>query len=217
MKPARALVFDLDGTLIDSRWDIAAACNFALTAAGREELPTAEISRHVGNGARALLRGVLGDEETSVDIEELLGYFQSYYLEHPIDHNRLMPGARECLALRSQWKLALCTNKPEHLTVAVLRALGWTDAFDVIVAPRKGDPVKPHAAPLLRVAEGLSVEPSQVIMIGDGPQDVGAGKAVGAYTIGVKGGFVPLARLVESGPDVLLDSLEQLPLHLSTI
>lgn len=217
MKPARTLVFDLDGTLIDSRRDIAAACNFALAAAGREELPIAEITRHVGSGARALLRGVLGEEGESVDIEQLLGHFQSYYLRHPIDHNRLMPGALECLALRTQWKLALCTNKPEHLTEAVLQALDWTEAFDVVVAPRKGDQVKPHGDPLLRVATGLSVAPSQVIMIGDGPQDVGAGKAVGAYTIGVKGGFVPLARLVESGPDVLLDSLVELPLHLDTL
>lgn len=219
MKRARPLVFDLDGTLIDSRADIAAACNHALLAIGRKALPIDEITRHVGSGARALLKGVLGDEDESesVDLEELLAHFQTYYLEHPIDHNLLMPGARSCLALRQERKVALCTNKPHHLTEAVLRALDWADAFDVVVAPRRGDPVKPHGDPLLRVALELGIEPSELIMIGDGPQDVGAGKAVGAYTIGVKGGFLSLSRLVESEPDALLDSLEELPSYLATL
>jgi 2-phosphoglycolate phosphatase len=210
------LVFDLDGTLIDSRRDIAAACNHALLAIGRAALPLDQITCHVGSGARALIRGVLG-EQAEVDLEELLGHFQAYYLSHPVDHNQLMPGARECLALRAERKVALCTNKPHHLTEAVLAALGWSDAFDVVVAPRKGDAIKPDGEPLRRVAAALDVPPQELIMVGDGPQDIGAGKAVGAYTVGVEGGFLPLARLVEAGPDVLLTSLSELPLHLTTL
>lgn len=208
------LVFDLDGTLIDSRRDIAAACNHALLAIGRAALPLDRITCHVGSGARALLRGVLG-EQTEVDLDEVLVHFQSYYLSHPVDHNQLMPGARECLALREERKLALCTNKPHHLTEAVLAALGWNAAFDVVVAPRKGDAIKPDGEPLRRVAAALGVLPQELIMIGDGPQDIGAGKAVGAYTIGVEGGFLPLARLVDSGPDLLLSSLSELPAYLA--
>lgn len=211
MTPSDPLVFDLDGTLIDSRGDIAAACNHALCAIGRPALPLERITCHVGSGARALLSGVLGEAAKSVDFEELLGHFQSYYLAHPIDHNRLMKGAVECLALRTERKLALCTNKPHHLTEAVLEALGWSSAFDVVVAPRKGDAVKPDGQPLLRVASELGVEPRELIMIGDGPQDIGAGQAVGAYTIGIKGGFLPLAQLLKSRPDAILDSLEELP------
>lgn len=217
MTSPRPLVFDLDGTLIDSRHDIAAACNHALEAVGREALPVGAITRHVGSGARALLRGVLGDEADNVDFEELLKHFHSYYLAHPTIHNQLMPGALECLALRSERKLALCTNKPRNLTMAVLRALDWTDRFDVIVAPRKGDRVKPDAEPLVKVAAQLATPPSQLIMIGDGPQDIGSGKAVGAYTIGVKGGFLALPLLLQAGPDVVLDSLALLPAHLASI
>lgn len=209
------LVFDLDGTLIDSRRDIAAACNHALKAVGRAALPVEQITCHVGSGARALLRGVLG-EQAENDLDELLAHFQEYYLSHPVDHNQLMPGALECLAFRGERKVALCTNKPHHLTQAVLSALGWTDAFDVVFAPKKGDPVKPDGEPLRRVAAELSALPQELIMIGDGPQDVGAGIAVGAYTMGVKGGFQPLERLIEAGPDVILDSLRELPTHLAT-
>lgn len=216
MNLLRPLVFDLDGTLIDSRRDIAAACNYALDAVGREKLPVEAITCHVGNGARALLKGVLGPEAQQVDFTELVRHFQAYYLEHPTDNNRLMPGAAECLKLRSERKLALCTNKPHHLTMAVLRGLGWTDLFDVVIAPVRGDPLKPDGAPLLKVAAQLAIEPSRLIMIGDGPQDVGAGKAVDAYTIGLKGGFLPLPLLLEAGPDALLDSLLELPGHLSS-
>lgn len=216
MKRPAPLVFDLDGTLIDSRRDICAACNHALLEIGRAPLPLEQITCHVGNGARALLRGVLGDH-ADVDLDELLGHFQSYYLAHPVDYNQLMPGASDCLAFRGERKLALCTNKPHHLTEAVLAALGWSDVFDVVVAPRKGDAIKPDGEPLRRVAVALGVLPQELIMIGDGPQDILAGKAVGAYTVGVQGGFLSLALLVDSSPDVLLSSLSELPAHLESL
>ncbi len=217
MNDKRPLVFDLDGTLIDSRDDIAAACNHALLSIGREPLPREAITRHVGNGARALLRGVLGDDSESVDVSQLLLHFQEYYLRHPTEHNRLMPGVEECLRLRGERKIALCTNKPYHLTQAVLASLGWTERFDCVFGPRQGDMLKPDPGPLLSVARELRVAPERLIMVGDGPQDVGAGKAVSAYTVGVKGGFLALSKLSEAKPDVLLDSLLELPEHVASL
>jgi phosphoglycolate phosphatase len=217
---ARPLVFDLDGTLIDSRGDIAAACNHALHSAGLPSLSVSQISAHVGNGARALLHGVLAeltDLPPALDERSLFAAFQSYYLENPVGHNVLMPGADAALALRAQRAVALCTNKPAHLTQAVLRSLGWLDRFDSVVAPGISDPVKPDPTLLLRVASELSVAPSSLIMIGDGPQDIGAGRAVGAHTIGLKGGFLPLSWLIDAKPDVILDSLHDLPAHLYSL
>lgn len=212
---ARPLVFDLDGTLIDSRKDIAAACNFALEQVGQLPLPEELISSHVGAGARALLVGVLGEAAAQVDFDQLLRHFQAFYSEHPTDQNCLMPGAEIALSLRSKDRpIALCTNKPKHLTEAVLESLGWRDRFDAIAAPQPGDPVKPHPALLQSVSQQLKVAPESLIMIGDSPQDVGAGKAVGAHTIGIKGGFLPLERLVQSGPDALLATLSDLPAYL---
>lgn len=213
----RPLVFDLDGTLIDSRRDIAAACNHALEAIGRAPLPIEDIAAHVGSGARKLLEGVLGPDLAQVHFEELLRHFQAYYAKHPIDHNQFMPGAELSLKLRTPERpIAVCTNKPHHLTRAVLEALGLIDAFDAIVGPQSGDRPKPDPQLLERVAAQLGVAPSNLVMIGDGPQDVGAGKAVGAHTIGVRGGLLPVHRLIEAGPDVLLDTLEDLPAYLSS-
>lgn len=217
---SRPLVFDLDGTLIDSRGDIAAACNHALGSAGLPSLSVAQISAHVGNGARALLHGVLAelaDPPPALDERTLFAAFQSYYLANPVAHNALMPGAEAALALRAKRPIALCTNKPAHLTQAVLRSLAWLDLFDSIVAPEPGDAVKPDPALLLRVASELGVEPSSLVMIGDGPQDIGAGQAVGAHTIGLKGGFLPLSWLMDAKPDIILDSLLDLPAYLQSL
>lgn len=216
----RPLVFDLDGTLIDSRGDIAAACNHALNSAGLPTLSVSQISAHVGNGARALLHGVLTeltDPPPALDERTLFAAFQSYYLSHPTDYNAHLPGVETALALRAGRPIALCTNKPAHLTESVLRSLGWLDRFDSIVAPEPDDPVKPDPALLLRVASELRVAPSSLIMIGDGPQDIGAGHAVGAHTIGLKGGFLPLSRLIGAKPHVLLDSLLALPAYLQSL
>jgi len=210
----RALVFDLDGTLIDSRGDIAAACNFTLRASGRPELSVDVISGYVGSGAKALLEGVLGEVVSQDELESLLQIFVGYYREHPVEFNRVLPGALEAIA-RGQGRLvALCTNKPAALTEVVLERLGWDSYFDAVVAPGPGDAKKPSPEPLVKVAAELGLPTRELIMIGDAPQDVGAGKAVGAYTVGLRGGFLPEERLVASKPDVILNSLLELPEHL---
>lgn len=216
-KALRPLVFDLDGTLIDSRGDIAAACNHALGSIGREPLPVQAIANHVGSGARALLQGVLGEAVGDVDVDVLFQEFQSYYVEYPTVHNAFMKGAEQCLELRTERKIALCTNKPAHLTRAVLSSLGWLDRFDFIAAPLPGDRVKPAPDLLQKVAVELGVAGQDLVMIGDSPQDIAAGKAIGAYTVGVKGGFLPLERLVFAKPDLLLENLEELSDHLENL
>jgi phosphoglycolate phosphatase len=178
-------------------------------------LSVEEIASHVGSGARALLRGVLGEEAENAPFDELFRSFQAYYAEHPTDENTFMPGAEAALHLRSaERKVALCTNKPIHLTQVVLERLGWTERFDAVVAPAPGDRVKPDPQLLVRVADQLGVAPQDLVMIGDGPQDVGSGHAVGAHTIGVKGGLLPLERLLAAQPDCLLETLLELPGYL---
>lgn len=215
--PLRPLVFDLDGTLIDSRKDIARACNHALVATGRESVSPEFVCSHVGSGARALFSGVVGRELDDLELDSLLKSFHQYYVAHPTDENSFMAGAEAALELRASRPIALCTNKPLPLTRAVLRSLDWAARFDSVVAPQAGDRVKPDAQLLMRVAEELQVRPERLIMIGDGPQDVGAGRAVGAHTIGVRGGLLPVERLIDAGPDVLLDSLEELLPYLSEL
>jgi phosphoglycolate phosphatase len=205
-----AIVFDLDGTLIDSRRDIATACNHALQAHGLEVLPLAEVETYVGDGAKALLAraGKLPEEDPRVDT--LLEAFLDYYAAHPTAQTELMPGAAEALDAFAALPLALCTNKPRRTTLAVLAGLGMTDRFRVVSAGGDLPQKKPHPAPLLQVARELSLQPSRIMMVGDGAQDVLSGRGAGMVTVGVRGGIQPLDRLLAAEPDHLLGTLHEL-------
>jgi phosphoglycolate phosphatase len=210
----RAVVFDLDGTLIDSRLDIAEATNHVLVSSGRSPLDVAEISSYVGDGAKALLARAARIPEDAAEMTALLDAFLDYYAAHATVHTRLLDGAGEVLArLGAELPLALCTNKPRRTTDAVLAGLALTEVFTVVIAgddlPRK----KPHPLPIQTIAERLGAPASMLVMVGDGPQDVECGRAAGARTVGVEGGIQPRERLLAAEPDVVIGSLfELLPL-----
>jgi phosphoglycolate phosphatase len=207
----RAIVFDLDGTLIDSRRDIAASANHALAAHGFAELSLEEVAGYVGDGARSLLARAARLEETDGRLDRLIDTFLDYYTAHPIHATTLMPGAREALDAFPRSSLALCTNKPRRTTLAVLAGLELTNVFRAVAAGGDFPEKKPHPRPLLALAEALQVTPQELLMVGDGAQDVLAGRAAGAITVGVRGGIQGVEHLLDSRPDHLLDSLHELP------
>ncbi|WP_437733990.1 HAD family hydrolase [Sorangium sp. So ce1335] len=216
-----AIVFDLDGTLIDSRGDIVAAVNHALEATGRAPLPGQVIVRYVGDGARALCARAAGLPEaspesspkSSEDVEELLRHFLAYYERHPLDFTRWMPGAQEMI--ERLWdlgdlSLCVCTNKPRSTTDAVLAALGVRGRFQAVVAGGDIPEKKPSPAPLLHLAERLGVPPRRMVMVGDGPQDIECARRAGVRSIAVLGGFGAHQELLDARPDVLLQSMGDL-------
>jgi phosphoglycolate phosphatase len=207
----RAVVFDLDGTLIESRGDIAAACNHALAACGRPTLPTEIVRTFVGDGARMLVARAFALSPDAEEVDRALEHFHTYYQANPAKYTHLLPGASEVLAAleASGIAVALATNKPRKTTLLVLEALGLMPRFTAIAAGGDG-PLKPHPFVVELVLGQLAVDPRDAWMVGDGPQDVGAGKAAGTATIGVLEGFVDPARLREAGPDVLLATLHEL-------
>jgi phosphoglycolate phosphatase len=207
----RPVVFDLDGTLVDSKQDIVVAANHVLEAAGREALPDAVVAGYVGDGARYLIGCVLGLDPSDPAVTPHLDVFLDYYTDHAVDHTTLMPGALEVLGAMSGRKVALCTNKSRRTTLAVLDGLGITDRFDAIVAGGDTPKNKPSPDPLLLAAELLGASAADLVMVGDGPQDILAARAVGAYGVGVRGGILPIERLVAAAPDVVLDDLSELP------
>lgn len=217
MRSRRALVFDLDGTLIDSRGDIAAAANFGLGQLGRAPLPVETICGFVGNGAPYLLRRVAdvapGGPLAEEDFMALSAHFHAYYRAHPVDLSTVLPGVQACLHLPER-ALAICTNKPRSLTDLVVSGLGWDGLFHAVVGGGDTPNKKPHREPLDLVAQLLGVSAHELIMVGDGWQDVGSGRAVGAHTVGVRGGFLEERLLEEAAPDVILDDLTQLPGYL---
>jgi phosphoglycolate phosphatase len=205
------IVFDLDGTLIDSRLDIANSANHALGAHGFATLSVSEISDYVGDGARLLLSRAARLEPSAPALDALLATFLAYYGEHPTDHTQLLPGAHEALTSLGHLPLALCTNKPRSITERVLANLRLPGTFRVVVGGGDLPQNKPDPLPLQYIAEKLGLATSELVMVGDGAQDVLCAKAAGAHSVAVEGGMQRRELLLESKPDVLLGSLFELP------
>ncbi len=200
------VVFDLDGTLIDSRGSIAAACNHALARAGRDELPVEVIGGFVGDGARNLVSRAFALDPTASEVDAHLAVFLRFYEENPIAGTRWMPGAEDAMAACEAQRIALVTNKARGVTEHVLDALGIRNRFAVVVAG--GDcPLKPSPAPIERAMAAMGCTPSVTWVVGDGIQDVAAGRAARCRTIAILGGFTADAPLRASGPDVLSSTL----------
>jgi 2-phosphoglycolate phosphatase len=204
----RGVVFDLDGTLIDSRADIAAACNHVLTWAGRSPLPVETVSGFVGDGARSLLSRAFDMPADATEIEPLFVEWQRYYLAHPVDHTRFMPGAERVIAALDARAigLALVTNKARPVVLAILDALGLAARFRGVYAGGDG-PLKPSAVPIVAMAEALGLTPGELWVIGDGAQDIEAAHAAGARSIAIAAGFHSDARLRAAQPAQLYASL----------
>lgn len=202
MKRPAALVFDLDGTLVDSRRDIAEALNGTLVAHGRAPLPYERIMPLVGDGARALVARAFGKD----DVDREVATFRELYARRPCAHTTLLPGAREMLARCIP--CAIVTNKPADITRLVLRGLGIEASFGAVYGGGDG-PLKPSPEGVLSVLRQLGVDPRDAWVVGDGPQDVAAGKAAGCLTVGVPG-IAARDVLLAAKPDVVVESLHEL-------
>ncbi len=145
----------------------------------------------------------------------LVDHFIAYYLEHPVDFTRWIPGAQETLETFAEelpeLLLGICTNKPRATAEAVLGALGIRTRFRAIVAGGDLPEKKPAPGPLLHLAKALRVAPESVVMVGDGPQDIECARRAGTRSVGVDSGFGSHERLLAAHPDVLLHNLSELP------
>ncbi|MEB2325021.1 MAG: HAD hydrolase-like protein, partial [Sorangiineae bacterium] len=157
--PVCGVVFDLDGTLVDSREDIVRSTNHALAVSGYPTLPAGEIASYVGDGARLLLarssRLLAGDPR----LDALETTFLEYYTAHAVDHTRLIAGVEEVLDALAPLPLALLTNKPRRATLATLAALGLDRRLREIVAGDDLAERKPAPGGLLTIARRLALEP----------------------------------------------------------
>jgi phosphoglycolate phosphatase len=198
----RVLVFDLDGTLIDSHKDIAQAVNHALTSSGRTALDEQVVTSYVGDGATKLLERASGLAPDDPELAQLSKAFLDFYVAHATVHTRVYPEVRETLAaLKSSHVLALCTNKPRVTTERVLLELELSNYFETVLAGDDLPQRKPAPEPLLRIAELQAVQPSQLAMIGDGSQDMECGRAVGALCVGVALGMKRPDAMLAARPD----------------
>jgi phosphoglycolate phosphatase len=205
----QALVFDLDGTLIDSKQDLVLSVNATLRAIGRAELPEDIVASYVGSGAPVLIARALGGSPDSLELQRALDYFLSHYEEHKLDHTRAYPGVREALLQLEGTPMAVLTNKPANASVRILEGLGLASFFKVIYggnsfATKKPDPQGAHA-----VLRDLHLAAGDTAMVGDSEVDVQTARNAGMYCAIVNFGFGSHDR--EKYPaDVYLDSMEEL-------
>lgn len=220
-QPFEALIFDLDGTLIDSAPDVCASVNRVLAAIGRRALTLEETKDMVGWGGRVLVEKALaltGESGTPDEIDSALESFLVTYAEHPADHSTVFPGVFDALEKfkTDGIKMAICSNKPSATTPPVLKAMGLDGFFDVISS---GDAVphkKPDGRHVLLCAEQLGVTAEAAVMVGDSENDINAAIDAGIRSVCVTFGYahVPFEEL---GADALIDSFKDLPRALDKI
>lgn len=197
------LIFDLDGTLIDTSLDLAHAVNFALRESGKAPLALDEVLRLVGDGARALLTRALG-QPSEEELLFALQKFREHYAAHLADHSKPYPGITDVLAFFHQTKKAVLTNKPQEFTLALLERLRLAQAFVLIQGAQAQVPLKPDPASLRGMLVRLQIPASRALMIGDGENDVLAGQASGVMTCAATYGFRPAEKLLALAPDCVI-------------
>jgi len=207
----RLIVFDLDGTLIDSRRDLTNSINAMLAEFGRQPLPEEIIATYIGDGAGMLVRRALGDPEDEPLVESALAHFLAHYREHKLDHTYVYPGVFESLeAVRAApdgrpRKMAVLTNKPVGPSVAICEALGLSPYMFRIYGGNSFASKKPDPEGLDTVIREAGVSPMETLMIGDSSVDILTARRAGAWVIGCRFGLS--SQTVESIPcDCLVDA-----------
>ena len=205
------VIFDLDGTLIDSRLDLVHSVNAALRHIGRPELPEDVIASYVGDGAPVLIQRALGGEQVDdATVRRGLEFFLKYYREHKLDHTTVYPGIAQALAAiqnssdGTPRRMAVLSNKPVVPSRAIVDALGLGQFFSQIYGGNSFATKKPDPEGARKLLEEYGVQPQHAVIIGDSHVDVETGRNAGMATIGVTYGFAP-RTLEEEPPDVLVD------------
>jgi phosphoglycolate phosphatase len=208
--PRRLVVFDLDGTLVDSAGDLAAAVNEMLQrlAPSAPPLSEAEVRGFVGEGARVLVARSLARAGRADDLDRALPLFLECYRGRMLDTTRLYPGVAETLDALAGHTLAVLTNKPGDLSRQILDGLGLHGRFACVYGA--GDvPRKPDPGGLVRIMSETGVAATGTVMVGDSGLDVLTGRAAGVLTVGLSHGLAP-DSLRTTPPDVLLDDVRAL-------
>ncbi len=212
--PCRLFIFDLDGTLIDSKADITKSVNLALARMSLSPIDPARIAEFVGNGVQVLIQRAVrestgGEAEHSIVKGTVTKYLEAYEA-HLLDSTTLYAGVREALHSLRWAEKAVITNKPERFSRRILEGLGVAECFCAILGGDSTELRKPDPAPLRMVMAQCGASPRQTVMVGDSLVDIQAGKAAGALTCGIAGGFRPRAELEAAGCDIIVDSVASL-------
>jgi phosphoglycolate phosphatase len=212
------LIFDLDGTIIDSRLDLVHATNNTRAHMGLGPIEPELIYSYVGDGAPVLVRRALGAEASEHDVSRALGFFLEYYRHHALDFTTVYPGVRESLERLHDGgeKLAVLTNKPVRITHRILEGLGIASLFFEAYGGNSFDRKKPDPIGIDTLRAQTGTEAKNTWMIGDSHVDVRTARNAGVLACGVTWGFQP-ESFRDHPPDLLIDRMEQLADHLNQL
>jgi phosphoglycolate phosphatase len=211
----KLLIFDLDGTLVDSRLDLIHSVNAMLQHFHRPELPGEVVAGYVGDGAPMLVRRALGDPDDDRFVEEALEFFLSYYRVHKLDNTHVYDGVQEALeAIRdaeggAERRMAVLSNKPVNPSRAIVDALGLGEFFIRVYGGNSFHTKKPDPLGVHTLLEETGTRSDEAVMIGDSSIDVITGRNANLWTCGVTYGFAP-RTLDDAPPDVVVDTPKEL-------
>jgi phosphoglycolate phosphatase len=210
----KLLIFDLDGTLIDSRLDLIHSVNAMLRHLGRTDLPGDVIASYVGDGAPTLIRRALGDPRDEGVIKAGLEHFLTYYRAHKLDHTHVYDGVKDMLTVLHnsngiRRQMAVLSNKPVIPSRAIVEALGLAGFFTHVYGGNSFSTKKPDPKGAQTILKETRTRPEETLMVGDSSVDVITGRNAGLWTCGVTYGFAP-HTLCEAPPDVTIDKPNEL-------
>lgn len=215
MRWPKAILFDLDGTLVDSAADMAGALNHVLAEDGFPELSIPAVTRMIGGGIPLLIERALvahGETPTKTRVDEIYPRYRDAYVPRAVEKTRLFPGLVEVLETYRDAGVGLgvCTNKPEDISHVILEKLGVSSFFGVVIGGDTLSVKKPDPAPVIAGLERLGCEPANGLMVGDSAADANAAKAARVRTILVTFGYSqePIHELPNDG---IVDSFAAFP------
>jgi len=185
----RALIFDLDGTLIDSQRDLIHSVNATLRELGRRELAEETISGYIGHGAPQLVARALGEGCTEEERQRALQFFLSYYELHKMDTTRAYPGVAETLEKLAERPMAVLTNKPVRISVRILEEMGLAKYFRAIYGGNSFETKKPDPQGATAILRELGAPPREALLVGDSEVDVQTARNTGTLAAAVNYGF----------------------------
>lgn len=206
------IIFDLDGTLLDTLDDLADTCNYVLQRVGFSQHPVAAYNHFVGDGLRTLMERITPPGLPAVDIDRCCELFQAEYLTRWHQKSRPYEGVTEMLAglAKANVKLAVLSNKPHYFTELYVERFFSKSMFEVTFGHRPGTEKKPHPGSALEIASIVGFPPGQCAYVGDTAVDIQTGKSAGMFTIGVLWGFRDADELQKNNADLIVQNPQEI-------
>ncbi len=208
MQPIGLLIFDLDGTLVNTLEDITASVNHTLAHLGKDPISRDDVRKYVGDGIEALLIRSLGGRAERID--EAVAVYKDHHRRNLVVHSLLYPAVREALAYFEALPMAVISNKTMEFIGPLIEQLGIAGYFKTIIGADSGLPLKPAPDSVRKIMSEFGVSKERTVIVGDGTTDVRAGKAAGIITCSVTYGFRSEEELRKAGPDYIIPTLSDL-------